>query len=75
MGLPLPRGLALFGSEFRALALDVIDPGELLLHEFGDLALVGCVQVEELASGVRQTTDFRQSLRQSLLVPPSSRHR
>jgi hypothetical protein len=31
--------------------LDLVDPRELHQREFGDLALVGCVQVEDLAPG------------------------
>ena len=53
-GLLLPNGLPLFGVQFFDFALDLIDPGELLQGELGDLALVGRVQVEELASCVGQ---------------------
>ena len=52
-GLLLPNGLPLLGPQLFDFALDVIDPGELLQGELGDLALVGRVQVEELAPCMR----------------------
>ena len=51
--LLLPDGLALIGAELLDLALDLVDPTELLQRELGDLALVRCVQIEELAPRVR----------------------
>lgn len=54
-GLLLPNGLPLLGVQLFDVPLDLIDPGELLQGELGDLALVGRVQVEELAPGMGQT--------------------
>ena len=50
--LLLADGSSLIGVEFLDLTLDRIDLGELLQREFGDLALVGRVQVKELAACV-----------------------
>jgi hypothetical protein len=44
--------LALIGAELLDLALDLVDPRELLQRELGDLALIGRVQIEELAPRV-----------------------
>ena len=60
LGVLLPHGLALIGAQVLDLALDVIDPGELLQREAGDLALVRRMQIEELAPGVRQAADFSE---------------
>ena len=47
--LLLPDGLALIGAELLDLALDLVDSRELLQRELGDLALIGRMQIEELA--------------------------
>jgi hypothetical protein len=50
--------------------LDLVDPRELHQREFGDLALVGCVQVEDLApGGGRQATGLGHPLTEAGLVP------
>lgn len=51
--LLLPDGLALIGRKLFDPALDLIHPRELLQRELGDLALIGRVQIEELAPRVR----------------------
>jgi len=51
--LLLPDGLALIPRKLLDLALDLVVPRELLQSEFGDLALIGGVQIEELAPRVR----------------------
>ena len=56
--LLLPDGLALIGRKRLDLALDLVDPRELLQRELGDLALVRCMQIEELAPRVRQAADL-----------------
>jgi hypothetical protein len=48
---------------------DLIDPGELRQGKLGNLALVGHMQVEELASGVSQATGFGHTLAKAGLVP------
>jgi hypothetical protein len=52
--LLLSHRLSCLGLQVLDLTLDLVDLAELLERELGDLALVGCVQVEELAPGVRQ---------------------
>ena len=52
----LPDGLALIGVQLLDLAFDVVNLGELLQCEPGDLAFVGRMQVKEFAPGVRQAT-------------------
>jgi hypothetical protein len=56
--LLLPDGLALFSAELFDLTLDLVDLRELLQCELGDLALVRCVQIEELAPCVSQAADL-----------------
>ena len=56
--LLLPDGLALIGRKLPDLALDLVDPTELLQRELGDLALIGCMQIKELAPRVRQAADL-----------------
>jgi hypothetical protein len=51
--LLLPDGLALIGRKLFDRTLDLVDPRELLQRELGDLALVGGMQVKELAPRVR----------------------
>ena len=53
------------GEYFSSL----IDPGELCQGELGDLALVGRVQVEELAPGVCQAAGFCHALAEAGFVP------
>lgn len=48
----LPDCKALLGAELLDLTLDLIDSGELLQRALGNLALVGRVQIEELAPRV-----------------------
>ena len=45
----LPHGFALSGARLLDLALDVVNLGELLQREPGDLAFVRRMQVEEFA--------------------------
>ena len=58
LGVLLPHGLALIGIELLGIALDVVDLGELLQGEPGDLAFVCRMQVKEFAPGVRQAADL-----------------
>ena len=48
---------------------DVVDLGELLQGEPGDLAIVCRMQVKEFAPGVRQAARFRNDLRKTRFVP------
>lgn len=54
--------LALIGIEIFDIALDVVNLGELLQREPSYLTLVGRMQIEEFASGMRQATDFRYAV-------------
>jgi hypothetical protein len=66
--LLLADGSSLIGVEILDLTLDRVDLGELLQRELGDLALVGRVQIKELAACVGQAAHLRQALRQALFV-------
>jgi hypothetical protein len=48
--------MALVGVEILEFALDLVNRANLLQGAFGDLALVGHVQIKELAPCVRQAT-------------------
>lgn len=54
--------LVLIGVQILHLAFDAVDLAELLQREPCDLALVGRMQIEELASGMRQATGFRYAV-------------
>ena len=68
LGVLLPDGLALIGVQLLDLAFDVVDLGELLQRELGDLALVGRMQVKELAPGVRQAACLQDAIGKSRLI-------
>ena len=53
----LPNALALIGVQLLDLALDVVDLGELLQREPGNLGFVGRMQVKEFAPRMRQAAD------------------
>ena len=50
--LLLPDGLAMIGAELLDFTLNLVDPTELLQRELCDLALIGRMQIEELAPRV-----------------------
>ena len=66
--LGLPDLQAHIGIELFDLALNVVDPGELLQSEPGDLALVGRMQVKEFAPGVRQAARLQDAIGKSRLI-------
>ena len=68
LGVLLPDGLALIGVQLLDLAFDVVDLGELLQRELGDLALVGRMQVKEFAPGVRQAACLQDAIGKSRLI-------
>ena len=60
--------LALISIQRLGLALNVVNLDELLQREACNLALVGCVQIKELAPRMRQAARFRDALRKPCLV-------
>lgn len=54
----LPDVLELIGAQLFYLTLDVVDLGELLEREAGDLAFVHRMRVKELSPGARQAADL-----------------
>ena len=58
LGVLLPDGLALSGVQLLDLAFDVVNLGELLQREPGDLAFLGRMQVKEFAPRMRQAADL-----------------
>ena len=75
LGVLLPDGLALIGAQLPGLAFDVVDLGELLQREAGELAFVRCMQVAELAPGVCQAAHLSHAAGDHGLVAGRSRRR
>ena len=67
-GVLLAQTQTLLHVEFFDLALDFVNPRELLQRELGDLALVGRMQVKELAPGVRQAACLQDAIGKSRLI-------
>ena len=67
---PTPRladAMPLICVKILHLALDLVEPGEVLDACLGDLALVGRVQFDELVPGVCQASNFDDALGQQAL--------
>jgi transposase InsO family protein len=58
----LANVLPLFSAQLLDLSLNVVDLGEMLQREPGNLTLVGRMQVEEFAPGMRRTLGFRDAI-------------
>jgi hypothetical protein len=68
-GPVLSKLTSLFGIQHCSIALDVVKRSEERQRLYGDLAAVVGMQIEELASRVRRTSDFSDVLLESGLVP------
>ena len=68
LGVLLSDGLALIGAQFLDIALDVVDLGELLQGEPGDLDFVCRMQVKEFAPGVRRAARLQDAIGKSRLI-------
>lgn len=65
----LPNCEALLSAELLDLTLDLVNAGQLLQRTLGDLALVGRVLIEELATRVRQAAHLGDAGSQQRFVP------
>lgn len=60
----LPDATPLIGIQVLHLALDLVEPGEVLDASLRDLALVGRVQFDELAPRMREAASLDDALGQ-----------
>ena len=67
-GALLANGMALLRRHRGSIALDVVQHSKEFQGLLGDLALIGHVQVEELAACVCHAADFGHTLLESCLV-------